>query len=476
MATISSAGLGSGLDVTSIVSSLMAIEKQPLTKLQTAASKIETKLSAYGKVQSYASALRDAAAKLAKSSTWGSTTSTSSDATVVSASSNSTTAQSGAYSISVSALAANQAVASTAFTDKTATVGSGSLSIQLGSWNAGSTAFTPKSGSSAVNVTIAATDTLSDIRDKVNNAGAGVTATIVTDASGARLVMRSKETGEENGFRIQATDDDGTHANASGLSSLAYDPAGGTTAMSRTQAAANAQATVNGLSVTSATNTLTDAVEGVTLKLNKVSASPVEVAVATDTSTLKTAVTDFAKAYNDLANYLTSQTKYDSASKTGATFQGDSAMNALRSGLRALGTGNAGTSSTLTRLAAIGLDPQADGSLKTDSAKLDAAVANVDELKKMFVSSGTTDGMGIKFRQWADNLLGVDGAVTSRQTSLQGQKSANTKAQDRFNERLTTIEARLNKQYSALDTTMSKMNGLSSYVSAQLTALSNSSS
>ncbi len=476
MATISSAGLGSGLDVSSIVSQLMAIEKQPLTKMQQAASKIDTKISAYGQVQSYASSLRDAAAKLAKAATWGTTTASSADATTVSASSSSTSAQTGTYSVTVSKLAASQAVASSAFTDKTATVGSGTLKLQLGSWDASGTAFTAKSGSSEVSVSVAATDTLADIRDKINATGAGVTATIVSDASGARLVMRSNDTGAANGFRVQASDDDLSDTDASGLSRLAYVSASGTNGTSRTQAASDAQATINGLSVTSSSNTLTDVVEGLTLKLNKVNASPVDVSVASDSETLKTALTDFAKAYNSLATYLTNQTKYDSSTKTAATFQGDSAMNALRSGLRAFASGNAGSSSTFKRLAEIGFDPQADGTLKTNSSKLDAALNNTAELKKMFVTTSGTDGLGASIRSWADGLLGVDGAVTTRQNSLQGQKTANTKAQDRLNERLTQVETRLKAQYTALDSTMSKISGMSNYVTQQLAAMANSSS
>jgi flagellar hook-associated protein 2 len=476
MASISSTGLGSGLDVTSIVSSLMSVERQPLTKMQSAASDLQTKLSAYGKVQSYVSTLRDAANKLSKSATWGTTTSTSADTSVVTASSNSTSAVAGTYSVSVSALATSQAVASGSFSDKTATLGSGSLSIELGSWSADQSSFSAKSGSSPVSVSVVATDTLADIRDKINKADAGVKATLVTDTTGTRLVMRSVDTGVENGFRITAADDDLNNTNSSGLSALAFDPSASVTSMTRTQAAGNAQAQINGLSVTSASNTLSDVVEGVSLKLNKVSTTPVDVSVATDTDTLKTAITDFAKAYNDLATYLTNQTKYDPTTKASATFQGDSAMNSLRSGLRALGTSSSGSSSTLQRLTSMGLDPQADGTLKTDSSKLTAALGNVSELKKLFVTSGSSIGMGEKLRSWGDKLLDIDGSVTARQASLQKQVSANSKQQDQFGLRMTSVEARMKAQYTALDTTMSKISGLSNYVTQQLTAIANTKS
>jgi flagellar hook-associated protein 2 len=114
--------------------------------------------------------------------------------------------------------------------------------------------------------------------------------------------------------------------------------------MSRTQAAANARATVNGLTVTSASNTLEEVVEGVTLKLGKVSASPVEVTVSSNTESIKKSITDFATAYNDLAKYQSTQTRYDSASKTAGSLQGDASVNALRSALRGVGTGSVSAS------------------------------------------------------------------------------------------------------------------------------------
>jgi flagellar hook-associated protein 2 len=296
MATVSSAGIGSGLDVNSIVTQLMAIERQPLTALQTKATSIQSTVSEYGKIKSDISTLRDLAAKLASTTTWGQTTATASSAAVTATTSGNATT--GAYSVEVQTLASAQTVA-TGVLPASTTVGTGTLHIELGSWDTNQTTFTAKTGATAVDVAIAATDTLSDVRDKINAAGAGVTAMIMTDASGSRLLMRSSVTGADSGFRT------------SGVAALAFDPSAGVTTLTQTQAAANATATVNGLAVTSTSNTLANVVDGLTLTLGAVTTAPVNVNVATDTTTLKKTITDFAAAYTAVNKLIADDTKYD---------------------------------------------------------------------------------------------------------------------------------------------------------------------
>jgi flagellar hook-associated protein 2 len=320
-------------------------------------------------------------------------------------------------------------------------------------------------------VTVAPTDTLAEVRDKINAAKAGVMATIVTDASGSRLVMSSSETGEKNAFRVSATDDDGNNTDAAGLSSLAFDPSSGATSMSQTQAAANALATVNGLSVSSASNTLSTVLQGVTLTLNKTSNTPVSLTVATDATSIQKSITDFAAAYNSLNSYLADQTKYDAGTKTAGLLQGDSSTNALRSAMRQIAGGSGMAGGAFTRLAQVGLQPQADGSLLVDNAKLTAATANLTDLKTLFANKDLVDpkknGFATSLQTWGDSILKFDGAITTRSDSFKRQIDANNNAQDAFNNRLTGIEARMRAQYTALDSKMAQMTALSSYVSQQ---------
>ena len=199
MATISSAGIGSGLDVNSIITQLMAIEQQPLTALQTKATTIQSTVSEYGKIKSAISTMRDLASKLASTATWGQTT-TSSSSTAVAAASNGSAA--GTYSVEVQKLASVQTLA-TAVQPATTALGGGTLHIELGTWGTGQTSFTPKTGATAVDVSVAATDTLADIRDKINASGAGVTALVMTDSTGSRLLIRSNATGAATGRDVE---------------------------------------------------------------------------------------------------------------------------------------------------------------------------------------------------------------------------------------------------------------------------------
>ncbi|MEY4748214.1 MAG: hypothetical protein RIQ60_428 [Pseudomonadota bacterium] len=483
MASISSAGIGSGLDVNGIVTQLMTIEKQPLRQMQSEAGKLNDRLSSYGKIQSYVSSLRDAASRLTTPANWTQTAATSADTSVVTASS-SASATAGAYSIQVQSLASSQALSSGKFAASTTAVGSGTLHIELGTWRTSPAGFVERVPAGSVTITIdPSANTLGDIRDKINAAHGGVSAAIVTDTGGARLVLRSTDTGAENGFRVTATDD-GSASGTTGLGVLGYPPVDtpppGFDPMTLNQSAADASAKINGLTVTSKTNTFDNVIDGLTFKVNKVSATPVDVTVASDTAAMKKLVTDFATAYNDLAKYFSDQTAYNATTKVAGTLQGDSAANGLRAQMRGIVSdtlGGAGAGA-FKRMAEIGLNPQTNGTLSVDGSKLDAALTKVSDLKALFMASddntASNNGFAARLRSWGDGLLGTQGAVTTRSESLRRQIDYNSKAQESFNNRLTSVEARMRAQYSALDTQMSKMNALQSYVSQQIAAFNNS--
>ena len=465
MATISSPGIGSGLDVNSIVTQLMAIEKQPLNALQTKQTTIQSTISEYGKIQSAVSTLNDLAAKLAGTSAWQQTVSNSSSTAVSAATNNSAP---GTYSVTVQALASVQTIATGTPIPASTTPGAGTLHIELGTYGAGQTSFTPKAGATAVDVAIAATDTLADVRDKINAAGAGVTALIMTDASGSRLLIRSKDSGAANAFRT------------SGVASLAFDPSAGVTTMVQSQTAADAQATVNGLAVTSSSNTLSNIVDGLTLNLANVTTDPVTVNVVTDTDALKKTISDFAAAYTAVVKLIGTDTKYDAATKTGGILQGDSAAVGIQRQLRTLAGSLSAASSTFGHLSDIGLELQADGSMTVNDTKLGSALGNLAELKKMFANSNpadpTQDGFAKRFRVATDLMLGVDGAVTTRTDGLNQQLQRNEKDQDTWNVRLDQIEQRLRAQYTALDATMAQLSTQSAYLTQQIAQFNASSS
>lgn len=471
--TISSAGIGSGLDVNSIVTQLMAVERQPLGRLQSSAVGLQTQLSAYGQMQSLVSQLQDAARALHNPDTYKLTNAASTDPTSVAATST-TKAVPGIYSLSVGALAASQSLVSAggSFADGAAVVGTGSVTVRLGTWSGGQTVFTPKPGSADITIPIGASEhTLAGIRDKINAASAGVSATLVSDATGARLALQSTASGTANGFRVSVADDDGNNADAAGLSRLAYDPPGGAAQLALSQAAADTTATINGITITSSSNTLDSVIDGLSFSVSKVTTQPVNVNVTRNTDAVKTAVTGFVTAYNGLQTFLALTTKYDAATKQAALLQGDGTTNNIYNQLRRLVSPSSGASATFQTLSSIGVRLQKDGMLKVDDAALATAVTNLPELQKALASvdpnGDASDGFGKRFAEWADRVLASEGAIPGKTKTLQARISANQKDQEAMTDRLEATEARLRAQYSALDATMARANALSKYVQQQ---------
>ncbi len=468
--TLSSLGLGSGLDANAIVSQLVSLERQPISLLQKSADSLKTKISAFGQLQSSVSTLRDAARKLANPEIWGTTKATSSDSSVVSFST-STGAQTGSYSVSVDTLASGQSVVNkNRVASASSTLGSGSLTFQSGSWSG--TTFTPNGGTVTVN--IAASDTLEQIRDKINSSGGGVLASIVNDAGGARLVMSSRETGAENGFRVVASDDDGNNLDGTGISSLAFDltPGSETSGSERGQQAQDAVATINGVQVRAKTNTFTDVLPGISFTASKASASAL-VTVAQDNEAITKAITEFATSFSSLITTLRNNTKYDDATKTAGTLQGDGTAVGILNQFRSLIGGNSGASGTFTTLSSIGLEIQSGGTLTVNSTKLSNALGNLAEVKKLFANvdnvNSANDGFATRMRTLADELLGFEGAITTRTEGLSKSVQANQKRQEEMEARVSLFEKRLRAQYTALDAQMAQLNGTSSYVTQMIT-------
>ena len=477
MATISSAGIGSGLDVNSIVTQLMAIERQPLTKLQTKATTIQSTVSEYGKIKSAISTLNDLATKLASQTTWAQTIASSSS-TAVSASTNGSAA--GTYSVEVQSRASVQTRATGVVASSTALAGAGNLHIELGTWGTGQTSFTPSATATAVDINVSATDTLADVRDKVNASGAGVTALIMTDANGSRLLLRSNATGASNAFRTTVTDADGVNNDASGLSRLAFDPSAGVSVMTQNQVATNAAATVNGLAVSSTSNTLASIVDGLTLNLSAPTTAPVTINVVADTASLKKTITEFAAAYTAVNTLIAGDTKYNATTRTGGILQGDSSASGLQRTLRTLIGSASSASSAFGHLSDMGLQIQNDGSITVNATQLDSALGNLAEVKKAFANSNpadpTQDGFAKRFRVTTGAMLAVDGVLTTRTDGLGQQLHRNQADQDNLQTRLTGIEARLRAQYTALDTQMAHLSSQSAYVTQQIAAWSANSS
>lgn len=476
MASISSAGIGSGLDVEGLISRLVSLERTPINQLKQRTDGLKTQLSAFGKLQSQLSAVKDAAAKLNRADAYNAVSGTTSDATAVTTATSSGAAA-GSYTVNVTKLAKVQSLASDPVPTN-GTMGGGTITITFGQFSNDFTGFAADPSRTALVIPIiTGSDQLDKVRDQINAMKAGVVASVVTDVNGSRLVMRGTQSGQANGFKVEVADDDGNAGDNAGLSRFAYDPSATipvNPGLSK-QAAGNAEVNINGIDVVSATNQVSGAVEGVSFSLLK-AASTATVTVSQDKEGIKKAITDFANAYNDANKLLREQIRNDPAAGAGGPLRGDATVVGIQSQLRALIGGSTTLGGTITRLASLGLDPGTDGNLKIDAAKLDKAITDkLPEVRAFFsgVDAGDAGNSGLtqRFKTLLDGFLDTGGRIEGRKTGLQSRIDANGKRNDELERRVDLTERRLRAQYTALDGTMSRASSLSTYLQNQLPRL-----
>ncbi len=434
MANISSPGIGSNLDVNSILSQLMAVERQPLQAIMQKEAGLQAQLSAFGSLKSAVSTFQTAVGGVNSAARFRSLSASSGDSSVFTATATSAAAVA-SYGIKVTQLASNQSVYSSAFANTTDTVGTGTLTIQFGTYDSGGNTFTVNSAKAAQTISVgAANQSLAGVRDAINAANAGVTATIVNDGGGNRLVLSSNDSGAANGLKITVTDDDGTHTNASGLSQIAYDPTatvGTGKNLTETQAAQNAKIKINGIDIEKSTNTISDAIEGVTLTLLKESATTaVNLSVSRNSAGISAAVKEMVDAYNTLNKVLVDLTKYDANTKQAGLLIGDAALRTMQSDLRrTLGSALGTPSGSLSTLGQIGVSFQRDGTLTIDSTKLNNAINNnFADLAGLFAATGAASDSLIKFDSSTAATKPGQYAVNVTQVATRGTLAGNAAA------------------------------------------------
>lgn len=387
---ITSAGVGSGLDINGIISQLMAVESRPLSQLQAKEAKEQQKLSAYGQVKSALSTFQDSVKALQDNTKFSGTKASVSEKDFLTASAGST-AQAGTYSVEVIDLAQSHKLASGSFSNsKTALATNGkNLTIEV--------------GTKKLELSFDADLTLEELRDKINKEKAGVTANVVNDGTGYRLTLSATDTGAANTIKVSST------SSSSDLDKLLYAGGGGAPSASnagQTQTAQDARVRIDGLTVTDSSNTLTKAIDGVTLTLTKKTeaAKPITVTVTKDTSSAKSLIEGISKSYNDLMKTLDDLTyfKADTA-KAGqladaGILNGDSSIRFIRSQLRAsFSTQISGVSGDYSLPASVGVGFDAKtGNMTIDSAKLTKALeADPQAVMKLFTASGKAADTGL---------------------------------------------------------------------------------
>ncbi len=451
---ISAAGVGSGLDVGNIISQLMAVERQPLTRLQGQQKSYQSKLSAFGQLQSAMSKLQDAAAALTKSTTFSATKANAGDTKAFTVSSG-TSAQTGSYGIEVEKLARAQRVASSATIAPS--VGEGTLTISLGRY-AEDGSFTAAADGEKT-ISLAAGASLSDLRAAINNADAGVSAQIINNGTIDQLVISSKDTGAAQAFQLSGT---------GALAGFSYDAGNPNPGLTTIQAAQDARLSIDGLAITRSSNTVSDAIEGVTLSLVKPTEGETAVTVTRDDDTAKKAIDEFAKVYNELNTLIRSQTSYNAETKTAGALNGDASVRSIQSQLRnALANPIAGLGGA-TMLSDAGISFKTDGSMAVDSTKLTAALADPGKkIGELFAGNGTVDGFAKALETRIKGMLGTDGLLSARTEGINSTIKSFGVRMESLEARLVKVEARYSAQFAALDAAMASMNATSAYLSQQ---------
>jgi len=466
---LSSPGLGSNLDVNSIISQLMSLEQAPLVALAKKEAAFQAKISAVGSLQSAVATLQTAASSLIP--TAGTTPlqkfltfKASVGDTTIATATTSSTAIAGNYTLEVTQVAKQHAIvsatgAATPFSGVGGTLPTGgTLTITLDTVPAGTTP------TKKTDVTLADGATPEQIRDAVNNASAGVAAVVINGVAGKQLVLTSETAGSNQFIQL------------SGIAGLAYDPNAApapSDPFTQTQAAQGAAFKLNGIAVTATTNTVTSALDGVTLTLLKGPEAPATsltttLTISKDTTSLTTGVNALVKAINDFNGTASSLGSYDAATRKAGPLNGDStlrtAQNAIRAALNTVPADLA--SATLQRLADIGVSLQKDGKLTVDASKLNQALGNdLPGVAKLIAAYGSA------VKTAADTLIGSGGILPARSEGLSASIKTLDKQSAAISSRLTQIEARYRRQFTSLDTLISGMTKTSNFLQQQLANL-----
>ncbi len=472
MATISSSTT-TAFDVTTLVSQLMAVERKPIDALNTKISDTQAKISSFGTLSSLVSSFQTASSNL--NTSLQKLTATASDASALSATADSTGVP-GTYAVNVSLLAQSQNLVAAGQTSSTAAIGSGAsttLTFDFGTIGGGtltsgvySGATFTSNGNGTASITIdSSNNTLEGIRDAINAASMGVTATIVNDGSGTpyRLALTSTSSGAANSMKITTSGGD-----AAIDSLLAYDPAG-TQNLNQTLAAQNASLTVNGIAITSASNTVSGAIQGVTLTLRNTTSTPDSLTVARDTTSINSAASSFVDAYNALASQIKSRSAYGTSTTTAGVLAGDSTLRLMQDQLRDIFLTPA-TGGTLTSLAQVGIAFQRDGVLQLDSSKLNSAIAtSFSDVTNLFSSS---TGFATRLETWAKTALSAGGLIDSRTKSLNDYVKDRNDEVDRLELQMAALEKKYTAEYTNLNLLLSRMNTTSAFLTQQLASQS----
>jgi len=444
--SISSLGIGSGLDLNALVDQLVAAERKPLEqRLDRREADIQARISAFGSIRGGLSSLETVLGKLGTLQQGRTGTSSDSARLEVTARSAATP---GSYSIQVNQLASAQSLASDRFGDAGAPLGSGTLTVQVGTGPAVAIQIEPENNS------------LRGIRDAINAADAGVQASIVNDGEGARLVLSAAQTGAGQTISMSVSGD------ASEIGDLALLS---TESLTQTVAGQDAEIVVNGLTVTNSRNTLDDTLEGLTLELKGTTEPgvPIVVTVGKDRAAVRSALNEFIQAYNGVVETVGNLTRYNPETREGAVLVGDSTLRSIRSRLaEGLLRSGSNPDATVSNLVNLGVNSDRNGKLSLDNATLDRAL---DQDFEGVV--GLVNEVGAGLNASVKGFTEAGGLLDSRTDGLRTSMRGLDRQREALDFRIERLEARLVRQFSTMDALVGQLQNTSQFLDQQLGAL-----
>jgi flagellar hook-associated protein 2 len=453
MASITSSGITSGLDVNSLVTQLVAAERAPQdARLTRVDAKLTTEFTALAQLKGAMSTFQTALAGLKTASTLIARKATLSDDKFAAASASSS-ASAGTYDVEVVQLAkAAQITSAPALGGSTTVIGTGTLTLSLGA-----AAFSVNIDSS--------NNTLAGIRDAINGAAGntGVRATLITGVDGSRLILSGEKTGAANTVKVTQAGGNG------GLSQLVYDPPNpsGMTAVAGA-VAQDAIVNIAGFPVHSASNTVDSAIDGVSLTLKKAEPGTITtLTVANDDAAVQAKVTEFVNSYNVLSKQIATLRSYDASTKTAGPLLGDSMLLGIETKLRSIITSQVpDVTAGYSMLSNIGVTFGADGTLALNATKFDAAMkADSTAVSQLF---GSTKGVAKQLNDFLDTQLSSTGTMDSRNKSIEARRKDLTGQKAALEVRMAAFQARYQKQFTALDSLLTQMQSTSTYLTQQL--------
>lgn len=471
-------GTGSGLDIDGLVANLVAAERTPAENRLNAREAVLTSRSAsFNSVKAALTEFESASSKLAKASTFSQFTTSSSDTTKATISATSS-ASLGSYQLAVTNLASAQTLASGTFSATTDTLGTGTLTIAIGTPSYTGSTYSSFTQTSSVDITIdSSNNTLAGVRDAINSAGAGVNASILKNGDDYQLLLVSEKTGLSNSMSVSVSGDSvGSDIDDSGLSKLAFNSSG--SQLTQYAAGANANFSINGLAVSSASNTVTDVIDGVTLNLLSATASPITIDVKTDTDTIVAEVQAFVDLYNTYASLVTDVTKYDATTGVAGDLQGDSTVRSVMSQIRSeLGKSVTGLTGSYTSLVDLGISIDKSGVMSfTQSTFKTAFAAAPTEVAGVFASttvSGTAvEGVAEKLETLIEGfLVSTTGIFDSRITGINSQLEAIGEDRADLARRMQSLEDRYFAQLNAMDSLLAEIETTGNFLTQQFEAM-----